>query len=209
MIELTDAQADRICARLLREARAVHVDHSNPGIFKPVFDLAAGIVEAATGGRLAAADWLARYSFALGMVVFVPARVKGAHRVLTFAHECGGHVEQFWLHGWSGHEPDKFYQPMAVSYVADLPSRAWLEGDAGGAEVEAMIALGATRDEVRDRIAWLRDVALPDYGLDAAECADAAAVMESHAVSLFAGAAPSRASTRAIREELAALGILS
>lgn len=211
MLTLTDDQADKIADAMAREAGAILLDKDNPPAFLAPFwgaawDVAGAVVSIATGGKTSARALKQDAAQTVLNLVLLPGAWKGNAKAQAVAHECA-HVHDWFTLAWNGADALKIHQPFPVEYVVNKHGRAMLEGRGYGAQADFLVhALGATADEMRAFLTWLRDVELPSYDLGPEQCGNCVAVVDSWVTGALAGAAPN-ATTRAALAEMRALGI--
>lgn len=211
MIELTDAQADRLCeamAGAVTPLRAVLVNKDAVGPFQSLLDRSYAItglmVEVFTLGATSAAVFRNERAQTLLNVIFIPGAWRGAEKALVVRHECD-HAQRWVAYGLNGKADDKVFEPFPVFYLNKY-GEAWIEFQAIGAATElAICALGATVEEVRSYVDGICNQ-LPTYGLSDTQIAEIKRGLDAIATGAFAGAEPSRI-TRAAMDAMRAMGL--
>ncbi len=211
MIELTDAQADRLCeamAAAVTPLRAVVINKDAAGLFQSVLDRAYNItglmVEVFTLGRTSAAVFRNERAQTLLNFIFLPGAWRGTEKAIVVRHECD-HAQRWITYAWNGNAADKVFEPFPVFYL-NKHGEAWLEFQAIGASIEFVIcALGAHVEEVRSYVDGVCNQ-LPTYGLSDEQIAEIKRGLDAIATGAFEGAAPSRI-TRAAMDAMTAMGL--
>jgi len=211
VIELTDAQADRICeamAGAVKPLRAVLVNKDAAGPFQSLLDRAYAItglmVEVFTLGATSAAVFRNERAQTLLNFVFIPGAWRGAEKVLVVRHECD-HAERWLAYAWNGKADDKVFTPFPVFYL-NKHGEAWIEFQGVAASIELSIcALGSHVEEVRSYVEGICNQ-LPTYGLSDTQIAEIKRGLDAIATGAFEGAAPSRI-TRAAMDAMQAMGL--
>jgi hypothetical protein len=212
MLQLSDSDANHLCDVLARHAGAFLVNKDDPPAWaQPYFgialDVAGALVSLATNGLTSARAFRQDAAQTVLNVILLPGAWAGSNKLLAVRHEVR-HVRQWIGLAWDGKPSDKIFQAFPAEYVANKNGAAFLEGQAYAAQAELLVVcLGATADDMRGWLQWLRDVELPMYNLGPAQIDDAVAVVDAVVTGALRGAAPS-ADTAVVRDEMRRMGLL-